>query len=523
MTGAARDVWRALRNAGWLPAGEEEPPPFWAQSSSEDLLPAMIRLWGSGQATPRPGDGGKAGRMVRLLKGCRKQGAQLTMGVPGDTARAAQRWLGLRLVWWPRGIPRGRRVSLVSSRLGRALDNQTTWFTVLRAACAKIDRKDDLLLIASSTTTAQYVHRAATLFGLRTLRVDVPKGDALPLAKWLARLAASRDDRDDELSEAWLSPPIDTPHDPIDEGIRHIPLRDRAAVAWCDRLMAFRVRRNGHIHRLIRARLNASQWPAASVYIAIGPDLVRTEMAGELMDAGAVGWVVSGATGGRPDTAVAGPPVTAGPAATPAADNIVSVPPPDHWPYLSHCTRRRDGPWPEQDAAAHIDDLILARPDADHSALAALQRILSKRRIIATAESIRGSTRVVSFTAVPLAELGRLRVFRPHRGRWDFEPYGICIRRDWLEDYGARQVLYGDDQLWERLPPEDRPYFQLRSTRRPAAAGQIDWAVEDEWRIVGDVDLSRIPSDAAMVFVPSQPEAAAIAKLSPWPVTVVGR
>jgi hypothetical protein len=399
------------------------------------------------------------------------------------------------------------------------LDNQTTWFTVLRAACAKIDRQRDLLLFASATATGQYVHRAATLFGLRMLRIDVPKDDAQPVSEWWERLATSPADRDGELFEAWLSPPINTACDPIDEGINHIPLRDRAVVALCDRLMAFRVRRNGHIHQLIRARLNDSGWPPVSVYIAIGPDLVRTEMAAELMEEGAVGWVVLGAISDPPRTVVV---------ATPNSERcpsgeIVPVPPPDDWPYLTHCTRRREGPWPDQGDAEHIDDLILARPEADHSALAALQRILSQQRIIATAAAIRGATRVVSFTAVPLAELRRLRVFRPHRGRWDFEPYGICIRRDWLEDCGARHVLYGDDQLWERLATDDRPFFQLRSTRRPAAGGHIDWAVEDEWRTVGDVDLSQIPRDAAMVFVPSQAEAAAVADLSRWPVTVVHR
>ena len=260
-------------------------------------------------------------------------------------------------------------------------------------------------------------------------------------------------------------------------------------------------------------------WPAASVYIALGSDLVRTEIADELLEHGAVGWVVPGAIGARSHAA--------GGAATTATrtppGRIVPVPDADDWPYLTHCTRRCEGPWPEQDEADHIDDLILGRPAGDHSALAALTRILSQQRLVATSSAIRGTTPVVSFTAVPLAELGRLRVFRPHRGRWDFEPYGVCLRRDWLERYGARHVLYGDERRWDELSPDDRPYFQMRTTRRPADGGRIDWTVEDEWRVVGDVDLSKIPRHAALVFVPDRVEAEMVAEFSHWPVAVVDR
>jgi hypothetical protein len=165
--------------------------------------------------------------------------------------------------------------------------------------------------------------------------------------------------------------------------------------------------------------------------------------------------------------------------------------------------------------------LILARPEANHAALDALKRILQKQRLVATARTIRGGTPVVSFTAVPLAELRRLRVFRPHRGRWDFEPYGICIRRDWLEQREARPVRYGDDRLWNRLAPAERPFFQLRQTRRSSARATIDWSVEDEWRVVGDVGLESIPRDAALVFVPTEGEADQVAPICRWPVTVV--
>jgi hypothetical protein len=542
MSGAARDIWQALNEAGLLPAGQGFSVPNTVDGLAEDMIPVLIRLWDGAGGTDSSTDANREAQLVQRLRDWHDQGARLTLGLPGHAPRAADRWLGCRLVWWPCGVPSGRRVALVSSRLGRALDNQKTWFTVLRAACAKIDCREDLLLTSMSTTTAAYVERAASLFGLRVLRIEVPQDESKPLRQWFDRLEARLDrGADDQFFRVSLSPPIDTRHGPIDAAVGHIPLRDRAMVALSDRLMAFRVRQNGHVHQLIKARLSDAGWPAASVYLALGPDLVRTEMAGELMDQGAVGWVVLGAIGDAVEDSVRSPAVGAprkagigSPSERTASGGvaggerrptvkIVPMPPSDHWPYLTHCTRRREGPWPEQNDADHIDDLILARPDADHSALSALRRILSQRRLIATAQAIRGGTRVVSFTAVPLGELRRLRVFRPHRGRWDFEPYGICIRREWLEGCGARHVHYGDDQLWETLSPEERPFFQLRKTRRPAESGRIDWSIEDEWRVIGDVELSRIPNDAALVFVPGRAEAEIVAKISRWPVTVIDR
>jgi hypothetical protein len=326
----------------------------------------------------------------------------------------------------------------------------------------------------------------------------------------------------------FLSPPVTGMGESVQEQVGMAPIQDRTLVALSDRLLAFRVRPDGNIHGLIRARLRHTAWPLASVYIALGPNLVRTEMATELMDLGAVGWVVLEAPERRevPSRIVrqletnprADSPRHGSDEQQPAS--IVPLPSAENWLHLTHSTRRREGAWPDQDNTQYLDDLILARNAADHSALATLKRMIGQQRIIATSQTIRGGVAVVSFTAVPLAELHRLRVFRPHRGRWDFEPYGICIRRDWLEQFGAQPVQYGDEQVWQRLAGDERPFFQLRGTQ-PSRGESIDWTVEDEWRVVGDVDLALVPAEAALVFVPTLAEAEEIAAISRWPVTVV--
>jgi hypothetical protein len=189
------------------------------------------------------------------------------------------------------------------------------------------------------------------------------------------------------------------------------------------------------------------------------------------------------------------------------------------WDFLTHCTRAPAGPWPEQSEKDYIDELLTQLCPEKRSPLTALSRILTGNRIMGTSAAIRGGTRTVCFTAVPLEELHRLRVFQPQRQRWDFEPYGICIRQSWLEACGARPVIYGDDDDWESLCADDRPFFQLTETRR--GNRRRSWTKEKEWRHVGDIELAAISADNAVVFVPTQCEAESLARMSRWPIVVL--
>ena len=190
--------------------------------------------------------------------------------------------------------------------------------------------------------------------------------------------------------------------------------------------------------------------------------------------------------------------------------------------YLLHWTRVRFGPWPDQSELGYLDDLLLGSPCADHSALATLSRIVATRRIIASSLWVRGKQSVVSFTGRQLGELGAMRVYRPHLGRWDFEPYGIAIRKERLLALNTRPVVYGDESTWQQLAAAKRPYFQMSGTAKLPRQSPIDWTVEDEWRHIGDVDLSTFTKEEALVFVPTIEEARHMARLSKWPVVVVG-
>lgn len=170
---------------------------------------------------------------------------------------------------------------------------------------------------------------------------------------------------------------------------------------------------------------------------------------------------------------------------------------------------------------SYLDQLILDADRVDRSAEAALRRMVQQQRIVATARTIRGGTPMVSFTAVPLAEYPEMRVFRPHRGRWDFEPYGICVRQSWIQVRGGRPVYYGDKMAWDPLPESDRPFFQLRRSEISGDKRAIDWSLEREWRLAGDVDLTDLGAEDGVLFVPRQAEAERLASMSRWPVVVL--
>ena len=529
----ARSLTELLVESGLLPAiaadGFER---FSLPQRSANLLPVLIPVWQSAlEQAPNVRQRKRVSRMLAWLRGCAEGGACLTWGVPPLNQPALAAWVGPRLAWWPRGVPPGRRVGLVSSRLGRKLENQQSWFTVLRAACAKLDPDVDLLLATEMTTTSRFVQRCAVLFGLGLLCIEWSDDNRCSPARWVRRIRQWEPHGDGEvrLEHVYLSPRIipdaGRGEDPIRSSLHKIPLRDRALVALSDELVVLHVRAGGNLDQLIRARLQDTAWPPASVHVALGVQLVVPQLANELLGAGAVGWMVLDTLRREISPKATSPVPSPGPFTTRhprSSGQIIALPEMQPGDYLTHCTRRRDGPWPGQHEDAYLDDLIVDRDGGDHSPLAALKRIITQCRLIASGKAIRRGAGVVSFTAVPLAELHHIRVFRPHRSRWDFQPYGMCIEQQWLRQRKTRPVRYATEKEWADLSTHERPFFQLEGTKPYRGRSRIDWTVEQEWRHLGDLPLDDLPPNAGFVFVASLAEAEEMAAVSRWPVTVVG-
>ncbi len=298
-----------------------------------------------------------------------------------------------------------------------------------------------------------------------------------------------------------------------------IPLRDRLLMLVAQRICVLAVRESGHVDQLIEQHLADPERCNTLVHIRAEPS--------EKTRAGTVPWylfpssepLVAGMDGvlqgaGCPaDLADHWQSIADGQPTAGAVDDPLTQP--ERW--LLHWTRSRKGPWPEQSSDGWLEELILGCVSANRSALAVLLRILSEKRIRCSKDAIRGGYPVVALTEVPLADFRRNRRFRRHRGRYDFEPWGIAVRKSRLLSLGAKPVIYGDDQTWHAIPEDDRPWFQKHDPSHELDGFQV----EREWRVRGDIDLSKLAAADVVVFVDTLQAAAFLQSCTEYQTLVV--
>lgn len=376
------------------------------------------------------------------------------------------------------------RVAVVMSRLSRHIDPHASWLDGLRAALRWIKAEHQTLVSVQGTAGCDVLCRAA-------FRLQIP-------CEILEFISSAGDSFDDSR---------------IDPAA--LPAPDRQLLNSVSTILALRIRTNGNIHRGLRQALSAGK----QVILIDLPDLHSIIVRDDLIARGASLWKPGACQSAPLDGATN---CSIKEVAFPTTYEVVPFPPED-WCYLSHTTRACAGPWPRQELPDYLDSLLECSPDADHSAAATLQRIISQRRLIASGRTIRQGHEVVCLTAVPLQDLPRLRRFQTHRSRWDFEPFGLCINRKWLEGRGVRPVIYGTERSWSLLKESDRPFFQRVHDHETASPSQtaIDWSREREWRHVGDLNLDTLPQDQGLVFVPDSATLRRIARISPWPITIL--
>lgn len=367
-----------------------------------------------------------------------------------------------------------RRTAIVMSRLPRLIDPHSMWLIGLRAAIQRVKQQRDVLILVEGTAGFDFVRRAAE-------RAAIPVEFATP-------------EPDTDLLDATA-----------------VPTRDRTLIQSADTVVVLGIRTNGNVHRCLRERLDSGRAVELIDLDGLQPRAVRED----LISHGAYLWV--------PSQVAPAAQVASSQSQHPKVIEIVPFPSAKEWGFLSHTTRACAGPWPDESLARYVDSLLDGDDSSDHSAVATLMRIIHQRKLIAGNRTIRGGYPMVCLTEVPLLELPHLRQFRSHRTRWDFEPFGICVRKQWLLDRGTRPVIYGNEELWDTLTETDRPFFQRNnSANTDSTTGRqdIDWSEEREWRHRGDLDLSGLGVSDALVFVPNFQAAERLATVSPWPLTL---
>ncbi len=367
-------------------------------------------------------------------------------------------------------------VAIVMSRMSRLITPEAVWLSGLRACLRRIRGHRQTLLAMMGTAGADFVLR-----GAHRLEIEMR---ILP---------------DDAHGKAGLS-------------------KDQFLIEQAEEVLVLGVRKDGNMQQLLTARHQTGRGGVCLVDLpGLQPDAVRQD----LLRAGATAWVPPAADlrpfhkpHGERDEVVERSRIE--------VISLSSHPPQQSDLFLTHTTRACPGPWPRQTADEYLDSLLDACPDGDHSTRMTLSRIVRQRLLISSGRTIRGQFPVVSFTAVPLEKLPDLRCFRTHRSHWDFEPYGVCIRREALERRGVRPAIYGTEQTWRNLAEVDRPFFQRNGD--PSAdvttTSSLDWSAECEWRHQGDLDLAAFRPDELFVFVPTFEDAKLLQPHCPWPITL---
>ena len=396
---------------------------------------------------------------------------------------------------------------IASSRIGRKLELIPNWFDALRTVCGRLAPENQVLLTAANVSTNPYVQRAAEIFQIPL--IELRKFPKRLSTRWFEKTFAATEPETSKIV-------VYVGHDSRSECM------DEILMSVSEHVRLLSVSGNGNIYKSALRRLKKTPHPQTNnnpIWLLADDELTKHEVQEELIAAGACPWWL------YKTEPIVDAPVSEQEKATSLANqnrtpcDIVSKHELNLDEYLLHWTRRQNDSWPGQSPLSAIDNLLFGSPFASQDRLATLCQILATGKLIAGGKLTRDSTPVVCFSGVIADQLPERRIFRSHLSRWDFETVGIAIRKDVLQSLGAKKVIYGDDDCWYELSPEQRPLFQLQQSK--TKNGVIDWREEKEWRVIGDVDLRRLKTTDAFLFVSNDEEANVVAKLSRWPVLVL--
>lgn len=369
------------------------------------------------------------------------------------------------------GVERELWYAVASSRLGKPVERRKTWFQLLNCVVRRASEDGAALMVVEGTAAAEWIERAAKLYACPTVLVRT------------------------EVESA----------------------KDQLLFELSDRLFVLRARRGGKIVQLVRQQLGlqkSQSADAAKTLVAIWPD--RDDAGADLVSEGAVGWwlLSDGKDGEQPNCSrdlSADNSITPRPLGNKGSSAEGNTLPTVAGGWLIHCTRGRSGPLPGQTESQWRDEVLLSGGGGiDLGPLEILCRILQQQCLRGSPLG-KGLPPVVCFSDLSLPELISRRTYRPHRKRWDYEPFGIAVRKQKLGSLGAHPVTYADGLDQAKLEADDRWRYQ-------ATGKTYDWTEEREWRLRGSLDLSQFSAEDLIVFVQTELAASQIAEISRWPV-----
>lgn len=372
----------------------------------------------------------------------------------------------LRIQCSDRSILELNHVAVVCSRLGRSAQLHRHIGKVLASSAMRCREQRSRWLVARKSAIAPWISRASELF-----RVPIT---------WLA-----------------INEPADmmVQYDgtlPRDDAV----CRDSVVVFLADQVEAAYVRRGGMIEASLERRLRCED--RTSIQVAVTPS--RRCAGKSLIQLGAIGryW--------QSDEVVD----DSGSKIRVADEDWTRT----RGEWLIHCTRACQQNWPDETMQQYRDALLIGERDAmNRGPWDALTRILRSGRLVASATASHRKQPVVCFSALPLQQLLTKRCFRPHLGRWDYEPFGIAVRLKAAQKIGIRPVIYGEPCQRSELPKAEQYRFHPVGTT-------VDWREENEWRSCRNVNLREFhPSDVRVFAAMEQSVLRDRIPNVPWRVT----
>lgn len=408
---------------------------------------------------------------------------------------------------------------ILNSRTPRAVGPTDTWVQGCKMLFQSVERNRWVPVSSYGRLPYELVARMAYAKGLPII---VACMDVLPFMELPERAAQFREQFRDLFT--WKRALFVSPFPPgrVPRAPERATQRDHLVAALSWRILAGEVRPQGTMEHLLQIAARRGIPVEKASELGIGQDSSETcsvlpnldscvrrndGILPHFPDEGVV-------EHSKPRTKEHDPKERPGPVGAYQALPLANWPPRGEW--LVHYTRACPGPWPEQTLGDYCQTLIDGRPSSAHSAFHTLLRILEERKIRSSRRLIRGAFPCVSFTECLPDEVRNLIKWRAALIRWSFEPYGIAMRRKALEALNVRPAKYGDEASFRSLSEHDKHLFQLQKEQGEA------WSLEREWRVLGDVDLDRIPANDLLVVVALLDEARVIHTDFGYPVTLSG-
>lgn len=455
------------------------------------------------------------------LRDLRKQGFQLVTGWPRQWNHAISSAVGHRffLGHARHFSPTTKLASVVCSRMGRLGAKLPEWPCLLDSVLRQIRKLNWTLLDCPSITLAEPTREFARAASIPITELVLPQRPGQDLRTWFAECFERIQDNPHSRQMVFVSPEFspNLPWGPT-EGTEcsKAKLADVLSILMPDFVHAISIREKGTLRQLSNLRIASPKYKAGSFFECIWDH--KGKAASRSQPRGVVGLHVV-----LPNQTNRATPASSDPVNNDAnqlyqlccrlphhfQSERTHTPEQEQW--LTHCTRGNQGQRPEESA-----EQFRARVFADgrlttNDPFDSLLEIVRTMRLSGSRRRNRDLQASISFSEVPVGKLLERRCFQSHLGRWDWEPYGLCIRKSVLQRYGCRPVIYGGDAKFTQLPKSERPFFQ-------SAGRNAQWTVELEWRVLGQLDLQSISADDLRFFVKSRKEAGRLARLVKSPV-----